>query len=116
MAGGLCLMLLGTGIMMADRLPVVPLGLGLLTAGLFAAHGCASAAASITADRAKAQAALLYLFAFYGGWGVIGWIGGHVWIWGCWPAVSAYLIVLGPAGLTIAAALASGRRADKAAL
>ncbi|WP_336953216.1 MFS transporter [Sphingobium aromaticivastans] len=105
--GGLALILAGTGLMTVERLPAIAAGLGLLATGFFAAHSSASALISVGADQAKAQAASLYLFSFYAGSGVISWFGGHVWIWGQWPAVTAYLVLLTLVGFASAARLGS---------
>ncbi|MEW1779082.1 MFS transporter [Streptomyces sp. NPDC086777] len=56
-----------TGLLLslADSLPLVLLGLVLITAGFFAGHAVASSAVSRTATRGRAQASALYQSAYY---------------------------------------------------
>jgi YNFM family putative membrane transporter len=88
-----CLLTLaGLLLTLAAPLPLVVLGLGVMTAGFFAAHGVASgwvaARASLGAG-GTAQAASLYLFAYYLGSSVFGGLAGSAWTAGRWPAVVA---------------------------
>jgi MFS transporter, YNFM family, putative membrane transport protein len=88
-----CLLTLaGVLLTLARPLPLVVLGLGAMTAGFFAAHGVASgwvaARASLGAG-GTAQAASLYLFAYYLGSSVFGGLAGSAWTAGQWPAVVA---------------------------
>ncbi|WP_311269591.1 MFS transporter [Sphingobium sp. WCS2017Hpa-17] len=103
---GFCLILLGVGLMILDALTPIALGLAVLTVGFFTAHGSASVLITMGAHGSKAQAASLYLFAFYSGSGIISWFGGHVWIWGGWQAVTLYIALLGTVGFLIAVTLA----------
>lgn len=103
--GGLLLVLLSVGLMSFGALAVIGTGLAFLLIGFFAAHASASMLVTIGAEGGKAQVASLYLFAFYAGSGLISWFGGHVWIWGKWPAVSLYLAMLTALGIAAAAAL-----------
>ena len=105
LTAGLCVMVCGIGLMISNSIVVVGAGLGMLTIGFFAAHSSASAMISASAAGGRSQAASLYLFSFYGGSGLISWIGGHVWIWGRWPAVSVYLFALVGVGLLAAIGL-----------
>ncbi|MFE0257655.1 MFS transporter [Streptomyces sp. NPDC059010] len=52
---------------LADSLPLVLLGLVLITGGFFAGHAVASSAVSKTATRGRAQASALYQSAYYVG-------------------------------------------------
>ncbi len=52
---------------LADALPLVLLGLVLITAGFFAGHAVASSAVGRTATQGRAQAAALYQSAYYVG-------------------------------------------------
>jgi MFS transporter, YNFM family, putative membrane transport protein len=83
-------------------LPVVVLGLAVLTAGFFAVHGVASGWVPARAHAgavASGQAASLYLFAYYLGSSVFGSLAGQAWTVGAWPAVvglaSALVLVSG---------------------
>ena len=76
-----------------------------MTAGFFAVHGVASGWVPVRAHAggvAPAQAASLYLFAYYLGSSVFGNLAGRAWTGGAWPAV----VVLALALLVVAGALA----------
>ncbi|WP_433363448.1 MFS transporter [Actinoplanes sp. CA-142083] len=75
-----------------DRLPLVIAGLAVMTAGFFCVHGLASGWVPARAHLAgvpPAQAASLYLFAYYAGSSVFGSLSGTAWSLGSWPAVVA---------------------------
>ena len=77
-------------------LPIVA-GLALMTAGFFAVHGVASGwvpARAHAGGVASAQAASLYLFAYYLGSSVFGNLAGRAWTLGAWPAVVALALAL----------------------
>ncbi|MDX2756210.1 MFS transporter, partial [Streptomyces scabiei] len=57
----------GLLVSLSDSLPVVLLGLVLITAGFFAGHAAASSAVSHTAKEGRAQASALYQSAYYVG-------------------------------------------------
>lgn len=90
---------LGVLATLPDRLPTVLVGLVLVTAGFFAAHAIASGWVSRTADTARAQAAGLYLFAYYAGSSVGGWVGGLVFERAGWTATALYVVALFAVGL-----------------
>jgi MFS transporter, YNFM family, putative membrane transport protein len=78
-------------------LPCIAVGLAVMTAGFFAVHGVASSWAPVRAHAggvASAQAASLYLFAYYLGSSVFGNLAGHAWTMGGWPAVVALSLAL----------------------
>ena len=78
-------------------LPCVVAGLAVMTAGFFAVHGVASGWVPVRAHAggvASAQAASLYLFAYYLGSSVFGNLAGHAWTVGGWPAVVALALAL----------------------
>jgi len=81
--GGILLTLLGS-------LPLVVLGLAVMTAGFFTVHGVVSGWVPTRAHAggvAAGQAASLYLFAYYLGSSVFGSLAGGAWTLGAWPAV-----------------------------
>ncbi|MEO3470832.1 MFS transporter [Roseomonas sp. CAU 1739] len=83
--------LAGLGVSLLDSVTGAVLGLALLTLGFFGAHAIANAWVGRRALQAKAQAASLYLFACYGGSGVLGTVGGWVMAgWG-WNGVIAMI-------------------------
>ena len=91
------------------QLPLVILGLALLTAGFFAVHGVASGwvpARAHAAGVSTAQAASLYLFTFYVGSSVFGSLAGRAWTTAGWPGV----VVLSSGLLVLASVLALALR------
>ncbi|GIM88352.1 MFS transporter [Paractinoplanes toevensis] len=92
-----------------DRLPVVVLGLAVMTAGFFCVHGVASGWVPARAHAGgvpPGQAASLYLFAYYAGSSIFGSLSGTAWSLGGWPAV----VTLALAFIAISGALAAGLR------
>ncbi|PZF97023.1 MFS transporter [Micromonospora deserti] len=77
-----------------NELPAVLTGLVLVTVGFFAAHVAASGWVARVADTARAQAAGMYLFAYYAGSSLGGWIGGLVFERTGWPATVAYVVAM----------------------
>ena len=96
----------GVLLTLPDSLSSIVLGLAVMTAGFFAVHGVASSWVPVRAHAggvASAQAASLYLFAYYLGSSVFGNLAGHAWTAGGWPAVViASLSLLGVSGLLAA--------------
>jgi MFS transporter, YNFM family, putative membrane transport protein len=86
----------GVAVSLASPLPVVILGIAMLTAGFFAAHGIASgwAASAGQGRQAASQASAFYLLAYYLGSSVFGVLGTNLWESGRWPAVAAMAVVL----------------------
>jgi MFS transporter, YNFM family, putative membrane transport protein len=85
-----------------DSLPLVLTGLVGLTVAFFAAHSVASAWISRRALRGRAQAAALYLLAYYAGSSAGGSLGGVAFGLGEWPAVVVYVALLFLAALALA--------------
>lgn len=78
-------------------LPVVVLGLAIMTVGFFAVHGVTSGWVPTRAHAggvATGQAASLYLFAYYLGSSVFGGLAGRAWTLGAWPAVTMLALTL----------------------
>ena len=96
MLGGLLLTLI-------NFLPTIVLGMGLFTFGFFASHSVASSWVGRRARAPQALASALYLFFYYLGSSVIGWVAGVAWEWRGWPGV---VMVLGGAlGMALLIAL-----------
>ncbi len=96
MLGGLLLTLI-------NFLPTIVLGMGLFTFGFFASHSVASSWVGRRARAPQALASALYLFFYYLGSSVVGWVAGVAWEWRGWPGV---VMVLGGAlGLALLIAL-----------
>ena len=98
-------MLAGVLLTLAAPLALVVLGLAVMTAGFFAAHGVASgwvAARAHLGAGGTAQAASLYLFAYYLGSSVFGSLAGDAWTTGGWGLVVTLVAGLVLAGLVLA--------------
>ncbi|HET8595238.1 MAG TPA: MFS transporter [Intrasporangium sp.] len=80
----------GLVLTLPDSLPLVVLGLAVMTAGFFTVHGVASGwvpARAFAGGVAPGPAASLYLFAYYLGSSVFGSLSGQVWSTGHWRGV-----------------------------
>lgn len=87
---GAGLALAGLLLTIPGNLAVVVAGTAVLTAGFFVVHGVASGWVPVRAHAggvAGAQAASLYLFAYYLGSSVFGTAGGQAWSYAGWPGV-----------------------------
>ena len=95
---GLALSMAGVAMTLSASLPVIILGIVLLTSGFFVAHSVASALVGRLARGTKGHASSLYLLSYYIGSSVAGSAGGHFWGADGWNAVVAFtmtLLVLG---------------------
>ncbi|MGW5651119.1 MFS transporter [Streptomyces humi] len=102
-----------TGLLLslADSLPLVLLGLVLITAGFFAGHAVASSAVSHTAAHGRAQASALYQSAYYIGssaGSTIGALAFHAQGWSGTVAVGL-LAIAGVVTITVLGSLAARR-------
>ncbi|MBM7410854.1 putative MFS family arabinose efflux permease [Clavibacter michiganensis] len=77
----------GVALTLSDLLPVVILGLVVMTAGFFGAHSIASGWSGVRTAHDRAQSASLYNLAYYTGSSVIGYVGGIAWTMLGWPGV-----------------------------
>ena len=75
---------------LSSHLALIIAGAAVLSFAFYGAHSVASAWVSARAQRAKAQAASLYLFAYYTGSSVVGWSGGLGWSAHGWPGVDGH--------------------------
>jgi YNFM family putative membrane transporter len=91
---GVLVAIAGVGVTALHPLALVVLGIAILTIGFFAAHSVASSWVGRRAHTARAQAAALYLLAYYGGSSVAGPLGGAAWSAGRWPEVMALAVAL----------------------
>jgi MFS transporter, YNFM family, putative membrane transport protein len=89
LAGGL-FATAGVAVSLASPLPVVVLGIAMITAGFFAGHGIVSgwAASAGQGRQAASQASAFYMLAYYLGSSVFGALGTNVWESGRWPALA----------------------------
>ncbi|MEU2424583.1 MFS transporter [Streptomyces sp. NPDC007851] len=102
-----------TGLLLslADSLPLVLLGLVLITAGFFAGHAVASSAVSHTATHGRAQASALYQSAYYVGssaGSTVGALAFHAQGWSGTVSVGL-LAIAGVVTLTVLGSLAARR-------
>jgi YNFM family putative membrane transporter len=79
----------GLALTLLHPLPLVILGIAVLTIGFFAAHSVASSWVGRRAAHAPAQASALYLLAYYLGASIAGPLGGNAWDAGGWTEVVA---------------------------
>ena len=86
------LMLTGVLLTMLRPLASVVLGIAVVTFGFFGAHSVASTWVGMRAQRAKAQAAALYLFFYYMGSSVAGAAGGLFWERARWAGVVGFVV------------------------
>ncbi|MDD2875701.1 MAG: MFS transporter [Acidiphilium sp.] len=104
---GIASELLGAVITLSGWLPLIVLGIALVTFGFFASHSVASSWVGAQARGARAQAAALYLFLYYLGSSVAGSIGGFAWSFAGWNGVVAMIVALLGLGLVLARKLAN---------
>ncbi|MFC8200862.1 MFS transporter [Streptomyces sp. NPDC060006] len=93
----------GLLVSLADSLPLVLLGLVLITAGFFAGHAVASSSVSHTAKEGRAQASALYQSAYYLGSSAGGTLGAVAFHSGGWAGTVALglLAVIGVVAITV---------------
>jgi len=108
MPAGAFVAILGVALTLPDSLALVVTGLGLITIGFFAVHGVASGwvpARAHAGGVSTAQAASLYLFAYYLGSSAFGSLAGAAWAAGGWPGaavlVAALLLAAGSLSLVL---------------
>lgn len=109
--------LIGVAVTLAGPLVLVVVGLALLTAGFFAAHGVASgwvAARAALGGGGTGQAASFYLFAYYLGSSIFGTLAGSAWTRARWPGVVALVTVLYVIALGLSLLLRKIPRLDRA--
>lgn len=84
-------MLAGLLITLSGSMAAIILGMGLATFGFFASHSVCSSWVGRRARPPQALASALYLFFYYLGSSVVGWVTGVVWAHALWPGVIALL-------------------------
>ncbi len=96
----------GVALTSVTPLPLIILGIAIITAAFFAAHSTASGWVGQRATRDRAQAAALYLLFYYLGSSVMGSVGGLAWSHGGWPSVATFTLALVLLALAISMRLA----------
>lgn len=93
--GSTVAMVAGVLLTLSSWLPLVLVGLLVLTAGFFAAHAIASGWTPASAPRgATAQASSLYYLAYYGGSSLLGWLLGFALVGLGWPGVAGSVVAM----------------------
>jgi YNFM family putative membrane transporter len=100
--------LMGIALTVASPLPVIILGIAVVTAAFFASHSTASGWVGHRAGRDKAHAASLYLLFYYLGSSILGSAGGFAWTEAAWSGVAFFTATL----IAIACAIALRLRAS----
>lgn len=99
-------MLAGVALTAARPLPLVVLGVAILTFAFFGAHSTASSWVGRRAGAMRAEASSVYLFSYYVGASVIGSLGGVAFGRFGWNGVTILLVGLLSVALAVAAGLA----------
>ena len=103
--GAICCSIAGVLLTLVHSLPVVILGLAMLSSGVFIAQTASQSHLRIAAPPgARVTAAGLYLTCYYLGGTAAGVIPGAFWALGKWPACVAFIVVMQIAALSIAVA------------
>jgi YNFM family putative membrane transporter len=105
---GCLITLAGVAITLAAPLPLIVLGLAVMTAGFFAVHGVASGwvpARAHASGVGTGQASSMYLFSFYLGSSVFGGLAGTAWTHGGWTGVALEAGALFLVGLVLSVLL-----------
>ena len=90
----------------AQALPLVILGIALVTVGFFGAHSIASAWVGRRAQANRGHGAAFYLFFYYLGSSVLGSAGGFAWTHAGWAGVALFCLALGSVALLLGILLA----------
>lgn len=98
-------MAVGVTATLSGWLPLVLVGLVVLTAGFFGAHAVASGWTPVAAPRARTQAAAVYNLAYYAGSSVFGWLGGVGFALAGWPGTVGMVLALVAVAMVLAAAV-----------
>jgi YNFM family putative membrane transporter len=84
-------MIAGLLLTLLDSVLAIVGGMGLFTFGFFASHSVASSWVGRRARAPQALASSIYLFMYYLGSSVVGWVSGYLWAHAGWPGVVALL-------------------------
>jgi len=104
---GIAVAAAGVAITLSPSLPLIVLGIVLLTSGFFVAHSVASALVGRLARGTKGHASSLYLLSYYIGSSIAGSAGGYFWGADGWNAVAIFALSL--LGVGMIAALVAAR-------
>lgn len=101
------LIFVGALLTAAANLPLIILGIAVVTVGFFGGHSIASSWVGRRAGRDRALAAALYLSAYYLGASLLGPIGGIAWGRRGWLGVAGFVMLLSILALLVALRLAT---------
>lgn len=82
------------GLVALPWLPALLLGIALFTGAFFVAHSVASSSVGLVARRDRAEASSMYLFSYYAGSSIVGWVSGHVFGAFGWGGLVPWLVAL----------------------
>ncbi|MET0747716.1 MAG: MFS transporter [Rhizobium sp.] len=91
---GILLAAVGGLITLSSSLPLIILGIILVTIGFFVTHSVASALVGRLARDTKGHASSLYLLAYYLGSSIAGSLGGYFWLADGWSGVISFNLLL----------------------
>lgn len=116
MAGSAVLMLLSLLLLFPTRLATTLLAMALFTAAFFAIHSIASGWVGVLATSHRAEGSSMYLFCYYAGSSIVGWLSGCVFAAVEWRGLVLWLLLLaallcGAAALALRAEQRDARRA-----
>ncbi|MGA2809317.1 MAG: hypothetical protein ABSE87_14405, partial [Terracidiphilus sp.] len=102
-AGAIGCSMVGVLLTLAPSLPVVILGLTLLSSGVFISQTASQSHLRVAAPpEARVTAAGLYLTCYYLGGTAAGVVPGAFWALGKWPACVAFIVLMQGAALAVA--------------
>ncbi|MCF4007388.1 MFS transporter [Corynebacterium uropygiale] len=116
MAGSAVLMLLSLLLLFPTHLATTLLAMALFTAAFFAIHSIASGWVGVLATSHRAEGSSMYLFCYYAGSSIVGWLSGCVFAAVEWRGLVLWLLLLaallcGAAALALRAEQRDARRA-----
>ena len=92
----------GLALTLSSKLIILVAGMALATFGFFASHSVASSWVGRRARAPQALASALYLFFYYLGSSLVGWLAGLAWGAGAWTGLVSLLLVSLGVGMLIA--------------
>lgn len=84
----------GALLTLAPQVPLILLGLVILTASFFGAHAVASGWVGHRAVVGRSQATSLYNAFYYAASSLLGWLGGVTWVHAGWPGVAVFVALV----------------------
>jgi MFS family permease len=101
--GAICCSIAGVLLTLAHSLPLVILGLTMLSSGVFIAQTASQSHLRVAApSNARVTAAGIYITCYYLGGTAAGVVPGAFWALGKWPACVAFIVLMQLVALTIA--------------